>query len=300
MLVCGDFPVDLQLSAVSGQRDQLPARADRPHQRRDADLAGRLLQVRRGGRGRGGGGREGELHPQHRVGTASRSRPDRQLAGQLGPPRSTHSSTGNPRPRYFSNARLPCDIGVNLQVGVQLGGFVGSGRTHTSTSRHCIKTDARLTASFPGQPRSAGTRKVKSFSILMKQELMGWHWHQMDHMQIICTYCRHITLPAPHHSIFTGRMLFLLPYQQRQSTESKQSSSNGVIFSFRTAHYLCVELHQFLEVYICTLTTVVNLFVPCVLLAISQNVTPVGKGGTPPFQGCETQDGFQIKCDVIQ
>jgi len=21
----------------------------------------------------------------------------------------------------------------------------------------------------------------------MKQEMMGWHWHQLDHMQIICT-----------------------------------------------------------------------------------------------------------------
>ena len=30
---------------------------------------------------------------------------------------------------------------------------------------------------------------------------------------------RQITTPAPHHSVFTGRMLFLPPNQQRQSTE---------------------------------------------------------------------------------
>ena len=30
---------------------------------------------------------------------------------------------------------------------------------------------------------------------------------------------RQITTPTPHHSIFTGRMLFLTPNQQRQSTE---------------------------------------------------------------------------------
>ena len=30
---------------------------------------------------------------------------------------------------------------------------------------------------------------------------------------------RQITTPAPHHSVFTGRMPFLLPNQQRQSTE---------------------------------------------------------------------------------
>ena len=30
-------------------------------------------------------------------------------------------------------------------------------------------------------------RKGKPFRILMKQEMMGWQWHQLDHMQIICT-----------------------------------------------------------------------------------------------------------------
>jgi len=31
-----------------------------------------------------------------------------------------------------------------------------------------------------------------------------------------------ITTPTPHHSIFTGRMLFLAPNQQRQNTEGKK------------------------------------------------------------------------------
>ena len=104
MCVC----VDHQLPAVPGPRDQLPARADRPHQRRDTHLAGRLLSVRRGGGGRRGGNRQGELYRQHRVGTAAHSRPDRQLAGQLGPPRSTHSSTGHPSLRGFSELRTYC------------------------------------------------------------------------------------------------------------------------------------------------------------------------------------------------
>ena len=41
----------------------------------------------------------------------------------------------------------------------------------------------------------------------------------------ICKYApcsRQITMPAPHHSgFFTGRMCFLPPNQQRQSTEGK-------------------------------------------------------------------------------
>jgi len=27
----------------------------------------------------------------------------------------------------------------------------------------------------------------KPFWILLEQEMMGWQWHQLDHMQIICT-----------------------------------------------------------------------------------------------------------------
>jgi len=34
------------------------------------------------------------------------------------------------------------------------------------------------------------------------------------------THSREITTPAPHHSIFKGRMLFLTPNQQCQSTEN--------------------------------------------------------------------------------
>ena len=34
---------------------------------------------------------------------------------------------------------------------------------------------------------------------------------------------RQITTPAPHHSIFTDRMVFLMPNQQRQSTEDISS-----------------------------------------------------------------------------
>jgi len=52
--------------------------------------------------------------------------------------------------------------------------------------------------------------------------MMGWQWHQPDHMQIICT-----SLQTDNHastsplSFFTGRLPFLPPNQQRQSTEGK-------------------------------------------------------------------------------
>jgi len=36
------------------------------------------------------------------------------------------------------------------------------------------------------------------FWILLQQEMMGWQWHQLDHMQIICTSLhsdKHVSTP---------------------------------------------------------------------------------------------------------
>ena len=43
---------------------------------------------------------------------------------------------------------------------------------------------------------------------------LRWHhWHQMEHMQIICTTLQTDNTPVLHHSVFTGQMPFLLPNQ---------------------------------------------------------------------------------------
>ena len=55
-------------------------------------------------------------------------------------------------------------------------------------------------------------QKGKLFWILLEQEMMGWQWHQLDHMQIISTLLQ-IIMPVPHHSVFTGQMPFLPPSQ---------------------------------------------------------------------------------------
>jgi len=66
---------------------------------------------------------------------------------------------------------------------------------------------------------------VKSIWILLKQETVsgsGISW-------AICKSAarsRQITITAPHHSVFTGRMPFLLPNQQRQSTEGTSLQTN--------------------------------------------------------------------------
>jgi len=54
---------------------------------------------------------------------------------------------------------------------------------------------------------------------------MGWQWHQLDHMQIICTSLQTDNQVSTSPLSFTGRMLFLTTNQQRQSTERKNSPS---------------------------------------------------------------------------
>jgi len=44
-----------------------------------------------------------------------------------------------------------------------------------------------LTPLFPWATWVSRHQKGKPFWILLEQEMMGWQWHQLDHMQIICT-----------------------------------------------------------------------------------------------------------------
>ena len=40
---------------------------------------------------------------------------------------------------------------------------------------------------FPSTTWVGRYQKDKPFWILLKQEMMGWQWHQLNHVQIICT-----------------------------------------------------------------------------------------------------------------
>jgi len=51
---------------------------------------------------------------------------------------------------------------------------------------------------------------------------------------------RQITMPAPHHSVFTGRMPFLPPNQQRQSTEGSSTveAMQTKIYAFDCSEFI--------------------------------------------------------------
>ena len=68
---------------------------------------------------------------------------------------------------------------------------------------------------------TASTRKVKTNLDFTEATDSEWQWHQLGHMQVC------ILLQTDNHTstppFFTGRVPFLSPNQQRQSTEGKKT-----------------------------------------------------------------------------
>ena len=83
-------------------------------------------------------------------------------------------------------------------------------RTHT-------RTHTCLPALFPGLSGWAGTRGKPNLDFTEARDSES-QWHQLGHMQV-CTSLQTDNHASTHHSVFTGRMPFLPPNQQRQSTE---------------------------------------------------------------------------------
>jgi len=92
-------------------------------------------------------------------------------------------------------------------------------RAHTHTHIHPCYGPLHFVRDYPGEP------VPEPIWILLKQETVssnGISW-------AICksapcpreARCRFASMPAPHHSVFTGLMPFLPPNQQRQSTERR-------------------------------------------------------------------------------
>ena len=76
----------------------------------------------------------------------------------------------------------------------------------------------------------------------MKQEMMGWQWHQLDHTQIICTLLQSDNHASISLLIFTGRMLFLTPNQQEVHPACQKLSDK--VLAWLSASFNIIELHH--------------------------------------------------------
>ena len=78
---------------------------------------------------------------------------------------------------------------------------------------------------FSGTIRVSRYQKGKTNLDFTEARDSEWQWHQLGHMQV-CTLLQTDNHASNHasNSVFTGRMPFLPPNQQRQSTEGIQPS----------------------------------------------------------------------------
>jgi len=94
--------------------------------------------------------------------------------------------------------------------------------TQSQLKSHLISTAAQLhpfNGLFSGTKWVSRHQKGKPFWIVLEQKMMGWLWHQLDHMQIMCILLQIDNNASTTPPSFTGRMPFLPTNQQRQSTE---------------------------------------------------------------------------------
>jgi len=92
---------------------------------------------------------------------------------------------------------------------------------HAHTHTHTVNGPLNFVQDYPGEP------VPQPIWILPKQETVsgsGISW--AIYKSAPCP--RQITMAAPHHSVFTGQMPFLLPNQQHQSTEGTMHIPNAL------------------------------------------------------------------------
>jgi len=87
----------------------------------------------------------------------------------------------------------------------------------SSINTRVTHTHTPFYSPFSGTTRVSRYQKGKTNLDFTEARDSEWQWHQLGHMQVNTSL--QTTTPAPHHSVFTGRMLFLPPNQQCQSTE---------------------------------------------------------------------------------
>jgi len=73
---------------------------------------------------------------------------------------------------------------------------------------------------------------VKPIWIFAEARDSEWQWHQLGHMQVCTSLQTDNHASTPTTQFFTGRIPFLPPNQQRQSTEA---SSEHVVYMYSTS-----------------------------------------------------------------
>ena len=139
-----------------------------------------------------------------------------------------------------------------------LGFLVLHGRSNWLVVSFCVH-EIYCTHTHPFNGSFSGTTQVSQYqkgkTNLDFTEARGseWQWHQLGHMQVCISLQTDNHASTPPLKFFTGRMPFLPPNQQHESTEGNIATSNiqkyrnwkAVIAisgpTDKTTHILCVQ-----------------------------------------------------------
>ena len=83
---------------------------------------------------------------------------------------------------------------------------------------HYIQHTHPLNGPFSGTTQVSQYQKGKTNLVFSETRDSEWQWHQLGHMQV-CTLLQTDNNTSTPPLFFTGRMPFVPPNQQRQSTE---------------------------------------------------------------------------------
>jgi len=100
-------------------------------------------------------------------------------------------------------------------------------QTHTRTNTH-THTHTCLTAPLSGTTRVSRYQKGKTNLDFTEARDSEWQSYQLGHMQVCTSLQTDNHASTPPLSFFTGRMPFLPPNQQRQSTEGNNNTSQNL------------------------------------------------------------------------
>jgi len=78
---------------------------------------------------------------------------------------------------------------------------------------------------FSGTTRVSRYQKGITNLDFTEAEDSEWQWHKLGHMQVCTSLQTDNHASTPPFSFFTGRVPFLLPNQQRKSTEGTQTDT---------------------------------------------------------------------------
>jgi len=91
--------------------------------------------------------------------------------------------------------------------------------THTNTHTHTHTHTRPFNGPFSGTTRVSRYQKGKTRLDFTEASDSEWQWHQLGRMQVCISLRTANHASTPPLKFFTGRMPFLPPSQQRQSTE---------------------------------------------------------------------------------